>query len=182
MTITATRSNRPLRAVLATAALLTALVLLVACGGDATADESDDGEATTPAAATLAISAAWIKTAESGMSAVFVTLTNPGDADVAIVSAQCELSAVELHEVTMVDGEMKMREKDGGFVIAGQSSHQLEPGGDHLMLMDIDRPIQAGDEITVSLILDTDETITFTAVAKDFAGGNEEYEHDESGH
>ncbi|MFD0556172.1 hypothetical protein FB566_1406 [Stackebrandtia endophytica] len=176
MTIT----NRSLRAVASAAALFTALVLLAACGGDATADQTADDSADT--AAILEISDAWVKTAESGMSAVFATVTNPGDTDVAVVGAQSELSVVELHEVAMVDGEMKMREKDGGFVIPAQSGHQLEPGGDHLMLIDIDRPIQAGDEVTVTLTLDTGETITFTAIAKDFAGGNEEYEHDESGH
>ncbi|MFI7070038.1 copper chaperone PCu(A)C [Micromonospora sediminicola] len=175
-----TTSGRLLRpAALIAAALLAASV--AACGS------SDDSTTAAPSASTTASASAaasagvlgirdpWVKAADKGMTAAFGTLVNDGDADVTITGATTEVSPMELHEMTMKDGKMVMQAKPGGIVIKARSSATLEPGGDHLMLMNLAKPVKAGDELTFTLTFADGRTQTFTAVAKPFTGAQESY-------
>ncbi|ATO12671.1 hypothetical protein CO540_01480 [Micromonospora sp. WMMA2032] len=175
-----TTSGRLLRpAALIAAALLAASV--AACGS------SDDPTTAAPSASTTASASAaasagvlgirdpWVKAADKGMTAAFGTLVNDGDADVTITGATTEVSPMELHEMTMKDGKMVMQAKPGGIVIKARSSATLEPGGDHLMLMNLKQPVKAGDELSFTLTFADGRTQTFTAVAKPFTGAQESY-------
>ena len=126
----------------------------------------------------ITIDDAWVKSAEEGMSAAFGTLSNGGDADVTVVSVASEASSmIELHEtVESESGEMVMREIDGGFVIPAGGTLALEPGANHIMLMDLAGPLRAGDEATFTLTFSDDSTYEFTAPVKDYSGANENYE------
>lgn len=124
----------------------------------------------------------WVKAADEGMTAAFGVLVNDGDTDVTVVSADSPVSPMEIHEIVMADGEMLMREKEEGLTVPAGGSHTLEPGGDHLMLMDLAAPIAPGDEVAITLTLADGATVEFTAVAKPFAGGEERYEHDHDDH
>lgn len=70
---------------------------------------------------------------------------------------------------------MKMREKPGGLQIPAGGSVTLKPGGDHLMVMGLTKPVTAGDTVTVTLTLQGGQTTSFTATAKTFAGAEESY-------
>lgn len=121
----------------------------------------------------LEIADTWVKTAESGMTAAFGVITNTGDHDVVITAAHSDAAGmVELHEVV----DEVMRPVEGGFVVPAGQSLTLEPGGLHIMFMDIPAAIMAGDEITITLVLEDGSELEFSAVAKDFSGANEEYE------
>lgn len=175
---TSTSAPRP-RAGLALGVAVAAALLIGACGSGSTPPAGATAPApTTPATASGVIARdMWVKTAKSGMSAAFGTLTNTTNADITIVSAAATVSArVELHEVAGVDGEMVMRPKESGFVIPAGGTHELKPGGDHLMLMDVTTPVRPGDEVTFTLTFADGTTAQFTAVGKDFAGGNENYQ------
>lgn len=162
-------------AVVAAAAVLT----LTSCAG-AVAGTAAPVAATTKQADSLAIEGAWMKAADSGMSAAFGVLENTGDEDVTIVSAASPASAtVELHETVANDaGEMVMQETAGGYVVPAGGSFELAPGGNHLMLMGLASPVTAGDEVTFTMTLSDGSTFEFDAAAKDFSGGNESYEGD----
>jgi len=163
--------------VLGSGGVLAAVLLVGACG-----DGEPPATAATPsvpaaAARPLAVRDMWVKTAASGMSATFGTLLNTTSADVTVVKATSTASPMmELHEVATVDGKMVMRPKDGGFTIPAGGSHELKPGGDHLMMMDIKTPVTAGTEVTITLTFADGKTMDFTALGKDFAGGNESYQ------
>ncbi|WP_428965812.1 copper chaperone PCu(A)C [Micromonospora fluostatini] len=176
-----TTVRRPLRP----AVLLAAAVLAVSVAG---CGSSDDGAPAAPGSAPAATSAApgaaagvlgvrdpWVKAADTGMTAAFGTLVNDGDTDVTLTAVTTEVSPMELHEMTMKDGKMVMQAKEGGIVIKARSEHLLEPGGDHLMLMDLREPVRAGDELTFTLTFADGRTQTFTAVAKPFTGAQESY-------
>ncbi len=158
-------------------------VALVALTGCSTA-ASNAPETSAPAAGeAVVMEDGWVKAADSGMSAAFGELENTGSDDVTIVSASTEASsALELHETIENEaGEMIMREKTDGFTIEAGDSLSLEPGGNHLMLMDLTDPIAAGDEITFTLTFSDESTYEFTVPAKDYAGANENYEGDDAG-
>ncbi|WP_031163402.1 copper chaperone PCu(A)C [Streptosporangium roseum] len=168
------------------AALATAAVS--ACGaqsseqpaGKAAAPAAASAPATAPAAADappVAITDPWVKTTKKGMSAAFGTLVNNTDSDITVVAGTSPLSPkIELHEVVDSKGKMIMRPKEGGFVIPARGTHQLQPGGDHIMLMGVTEEVKPGAQIPFTLTLKGGETLEFTAVGKDFAGGKEDYQ------
>ncbi|MGN9787194.1 copper chaperone PCu(A)C [Nonomuraea sp. ZG12] len=169
-----------------------AVVALSGCGSTTdTADTTDTAtttrstaaaEARPPAAAAttaagLSITDPWVKTAEKGMTAAFGTLVNNTDAEVTIVSGASPLSPkIELHEVVDSDGKMIMRPKEGGFVIPARGTHELRPGGDHIMLMGVAEVVKPGAHIPFTLTVKGGQPLEFTAVGKDFAGGKEDYQ------
>lgn len=154
-------------------ALLAATVLALAGCAAATPTPS-----AAPAGEVVSVTDAWVKSAESGMSAAFGTLTNESDADVTVVSAESPASPMlELHETVENDaGEMVMQQKEGGFVIPAGGSITLEPGGNHIMLMDLVAPLAAGEQATFTLTFSDGSTAEFSAPVKDYSGANETYE------
>ncbi|MEV8637745.1 copper chaperone PCu(A)C [Streptosporangium sp. NPDC051023] len=124
----------------------------------------------------LAINDPWVKTTRTGMTAAFGTLVNNTDGDITVVSGSSPLSSrIELHEVADSGGKAVMQPKKGGFVIPARGTHQLQPGGDHIMLMKVKKEVKPGAQIGFTLTLQGGETLEFTAIGKDFAGGEEDY-------
>ena len=123
----------------------------------------------------------WVKSSEmstqGGMTAVYGTITNTAGEDVVLVGGATEVAGVvEVHEMAMIGGEMKMQEIDGGLVVPAGQSVTLEPGGNHLMLMMLQSDVLAGDTIEVLFDFDGTEDITLTdVVGKPAEGGDEEY-------
>ena len=156
------------------AVIAVSLLALTGCTPESTPTES----APRPAGETVTIEDAWVKSADEGMSAGFGTLVNSGDDDVTVVSVASEASnMLELHETVENEaGEMVMREKDGGFIIPAGGSLLLEPGANHIMMMDLTGPLTAGSDVTFTLTFSDDSTFEFTAPVKDYSGANENYE------
>ncbi|GAB3591089.1 hypothetical protein CFAEC_07985 [Corynebacterium faecale] len=129
--------------------------------------------------ATLAVTGAYVRASVEGspMTAVFGTLTNTTDEEITLAGfeASIDAAAYEIHEV--VDGVM--REKEGGLLIPAGESHELAPGQDHLMLMGLAAPIEAGDTVDVTLILDDGTEIELDPVpVRTVAAGDESYGED----
>ncbi|MEV6304554.1 copper chaperone PCu(A)C [Actinoplanes sp. NPDC051861] len=169
--------RRTLAAVVLAGAMTT--LGLAGCGGN-----DDAAGAGTPAptpsamvATTLTVKDPWVKAGPAGeMTAAFGILQNATAADITITAAESPASPIELHEMTMKDGKMVMQPKEGGFVIKAGGSHELAPGGDHLMLMKPAAAIQPGDQVSFTLRLGDGTAVPFTAIAKPFAGAEESYE------
>jgi periplasmic copper chaperone A len=68
-----------------------------------------------------------------------------------------------------------MREKDGGVVVKANSSYELAPGGDHIMLFDLPAPVQAGSDVPFTFTFSDGATAQFTAQVRDFTGAREDY-------
>jgi copper(I)-binding protein len=165
---------------------------LTACGDDTTGSAGTSSSSTPPGstpsesdgtldqAASLAITDPWVKAADSGMTAAFGTLVNSGDTDVVVMSATSEVTPMmELHEtVESADGSMAMQPKPGGFVVPAGGEHELAPGGDHLMIMDLTRPVLPGEVVTVTLTLQDGSTLDIEATVKSFTGADEDYQGD----
>ncbi|MFG1922567.1 copper chaperone PCu(A)C [Cryptosporangium sp. NPDC048952] len=162
---------------------LTLGLLAAGCSTDASSTTAAAEAPAAPAASaatetTISITDPWFKAADKGMTAAFGTLVNNTDKPLTIVSATSDVSTMELHEMTMKDGKMVMQPKEGGFVLPAKGKHELSPGGDHLMFMELKSPVQAGDEVTFTLKLADGSTVPFTAVAKPYSGAEESYAPD----
>ena len=123
----------------------------------------------------------WVKSSDmsttGGMTAVYGTITNTTGEDVVLIGGTTDAAGVvEVHEMSMIGGEMKMQEIDGGLVIPAGQSVSLEPGGDHLMLMMLKSDVVAGGTIEVLFDFEGTDDITLTdVVGKPAEGGDEEY-------
>lgn len=109
----------------------------------------------------LRVDDAWIREAPPGASvhAGFARLHNDGARDLAIVGVECEaFSSAQLHEMSMDDGVMRMRPLERVTIAAG-ADHVFAPGEQHLMLFNAKRPLKAGDQVTVALVLDDGQRI-----------------------
>jgi copper(I)-binding protein len=128
-------------------------------------------------AAHLTVSDAWIKAAPSGMTGAFATLANDSGHVLRLESVTTDRAGmVELHE-TVSDGAggMTMRPKEGGFTIAAGDEHELAPGGDHIMMMNLTGALTPGEEVPLVLHFSDGSTKTVTALVKDFTGADEKY-------
>lgn len=159
--------------ILATVAALAATALLAACGSSS----STTAASSAPAASGVTASDPWVKSAKEGMTAAFLTLTNTTGTEQVLVSASTPVSPmVQLHEMAMKDGQMVMQEKKGGIAIPAGGTAVLEPGGNHIMLMGLNAPVTAGEQVPLTLTFASGLTLEVSAVGKDFTGAQESYD------
>lgn len=125
-------------------------------------------------ASAIAISDAWAResTAMANAGAVYMNIKNEGSADDKLLSASVSPEVAMLAEVHETVGEhsksemspspghqmggdnsssmMKMQKVESVAVPAGKTT-KLEPGGYHVMLMKLAKPLKAGETVTVTL-------------------------------
>ncbi|MCT4611274.1 MAG: copper chaperone PCu(A)C [Pelagimonas sp.] len=91
------------------------------------------------------------KMAKAG--AAFMMIENMGSEDDRLLSAASDVSKrVELHtHKDLGDGVMKMMHVEEGFTIPAGGSHALQRGGDHVMFMGLNRAMNHGDMVSVTL-------------------------------
>ncbi|MBB2972086.1 DUF1775 domain-containing protein [Mesorhizobium sp. RMAD-H1] len=82
----------------------------------------------------------------------FVTLENEGkDADRLVGASSPAARRVEIHEMTMENDVMRMRQLKDGIEVPAGGKVELKPGGLHLMFMDVAKPFREGDTVPVTL-------------------------------
>lgn len=125
---------------------------------------------------------AWVRTTDGSkmpdMTALFVNLTNPTSADIRLSAADCGdvAKTVEIHEMATVDGQLVMRKAEGGIVVPKESHAHLAPGGLHVMLMGLTKPLPAGsEEIACTLSFDNGQKIDVLAPVKQFTEEQDTY-------
>lgn len=99
----------------------------------------------------VGISDAWVRANVPGQSvgAAYMTLTSPQEST--LVYAETESAgSVEIHSMTMDNGVMKMRMLEELTLKANQPE-KLAPGGFHLMLFDLPKPLKAGEQVKFRL-------------------------------
>lgn len=157
--------------------LLAALVALALGGVIGCAPATPSAGPGTPQ---LAVEDAWVRTTtgakDAGMTAAFMTIVNPGTEDARLVAAECaDAGLVQVHEMVVVKGTKLMQEaKDGATVPAGSHLH-LVPGGYHIMLMQLRRPLPVGENVTINLRFSDGVTLPVNAPVKDFVEEEDHY-------
>ena len=148
---------------------------------------SSAAEKSSPAAAeALTFEDAVVRANEDkDMTAIFGTLVNHTDEDIAITGFSTSLNAKvnQMHET--VDG--KMQEMSSPLVVEAGESHELAPGGDHFMLMEMENHIAPGESLDLKVKLEGGEELDLGEIqTRSMPAGDEDYGdmagHDMAGH
>lgn len=144
------RMNRPTEHRLARGIIpVLFLGLLAACGSS---DEPADREPPAAEIEGISLHHAWVRPAGPGMrmSAGYTTIVNESNFDDAIVGVSADFAeAAELHESRQVNGTSSMERVARLEVPAGRTV-RLQPGGYHVMLINLTRELEEGDMYTVT--------------------------------
>jgi periplasmic copper chaperone A len=87
-----------------------------------------------------------------GNSAVYLSLTDLGTQSDELVGATSPIAQkVELHVFSVVDGVYGMHKVEGIEIAPGPAATVLRPGGAHIMLESLKRPLRPGTTFPVTL-------------------------------
>ncbi|WP_316184946.1 MULTISPECIES: copper chaperone PCu(A)C [unclassified Bradyrhizobium] len=102
----------------------------------------------------LVISQAWSRATPGGakIGGGYLTIENKGSAPDRLVAVSGDIAGkVEIHEMAVTNGVMTMRPLDQGLTIEPGKTVALAPGGYHLMLMELKKPLKQGDTVPLTL-------------------------------
>jgi len=126
------------------------------------------------AAQTVQVAEPWIRGTVQGQKATgaFMNLTSKAPARL-VAAASPAAGVVEIHNMKMEGGVMKMFAVDGIDLPAGQTV-KLGPGGYHVMMMDLKQQLKAGDRVPLKLTFEMAdrkrETLDLSVEVRDVTG------------
>ncbi|MCW5653118.1 copper chaperone PCu(A)C [Hydrogenophaga sp.] len=118
----------------------------------------------------------WVRATVAQQKATGAFMQITSSSDVRIVEARSPIAGVvQIHEMSMDGGVMKMREVAGGLSLTAGKPVELKPGGYHVMLMDLKGQVKAGDVVPLTLVLEGKDgqrsTLDVKATARALGGG-----------
>jgi copper(I)-binding protein len=109
----------------------------------------------------------------------YLKIENKGSTPDRLVAASLERAGrVEIHEMSINDGVMRMRELPAGIAIAGGVSIELKPGGLHLMLTNLGAPLRQGERLRGTLMFERAGTVDVEFVVEAIGAGGGAAAHD----
>jgi periplasmic copper chaperone A len=105
----------------------------------------------------LEIAQPWSRATPRGAAVAsgYVSIRNTGATPDRLVGGTFALAPrVEIHEMSMDQGVMKMRELKGGVEIRPGAAIELKPGSYHLMFVNLTRPLAKGDRVKGTLVFE----------------------------
>ncbi len=102
----------------------------------------------------LTVTSPWTRATPGGakIAGGYLKVTNNGTSVDRFVGARSDVTDhVEIHEMSMSDGVMRMRPLPNGLEIKPGETVELKSGGYHLMFMDLKQPLKPGDTFKATL-------------------------------
>jgi copper(I)-binding protein len=130
-------------------------------------------------AANLSVTDVWARATMPGQQVSAAYMQIRSDADARLLSASSPVvPRVEIHEMKMDGDVMRMREVTA-IDLPKDKAVALQPGGLHIMLMNLTKPIAAGDSIPLTLVVEAggkQQTVEVKAEAR-APGGSMQHQH-----
>jgi copper(I)-binding protein len=143
-----------------------AVVLVVAVAGACTTA----GASTAPSAGAVTVTDAWARATAvlDRPGGAYLVIRNPtAQADALIGASSPAAASVEVHETTRDSGGMMGMHAIPRLEIPAGGTVALEPGGFHLMLMGLAKPLAVGDTIDLTLRFERAGPITVQAAVRE---------------
>jgi copper(I)-binding protein len=95
----------------------------------------------------VSIKNAWVRPSNPGQEVGAAYMTFLSSQDTTLISVESDITnTIEIHSMSVENGVMKMRMLDTLELQAGKP-YKLEPGGFHLMLFDLKKPLIRDDQV-----------------------------------
>lgn len=108
-----------------------------------------------PARAQVEVTNAWARPAVPGQHGTGAFMTLKAKEAARLVGAASSVAGVvEIHEMAMEGNVMRMRAVPV-LDLPAERAVEMKPGGYHVMLLDLKRPLKVGEKISVELRLET---------------------------
>jgi copper(I)-binding protein len=99
-------------------------------------------------------------------SAAFMVIKNAHKEEIKLIAAGSDIAdRVELNNHVMEDGLMKMRQVKE-IIIKAEGSVTLQPGGYHVMFLNLKQPLKEGESVRLSLSFNNGQQLTFNVPIK----------------
>jgi copper(I)-binding protein len=105
-------------------------------------------------AGAIAIDHVWARATPGGakVAAGYFTLTNTGTTPDRLIAATSAVAGrVELHDMSVVDGVMRMRPVKDGIELKPGQTVEFESSSFHVMMLDLKQPLKQGERIKGTL-------------------------------
>jgi copper(I)-binding protein len=122
---------------------------------------------------TITVEQPWARATPTGAmtGAVYMTLANKTDTADRLTAASSEVARnVQIHEMTVVNGIMRMRQLTKGLAIPAGGSVTLKPGSYHMMLIGLKKPLIAGQALPLTLTFAKAGNISITVPIQTILG------------
>lgn len=131
--------------------LLTFVLLLTACQTESTVDEQADPELPEDE---LAIEDPWVRPASSGgNTALYMTVANGRSTADTLVDVRAPIiGQSQIHKTESDTGDVSSMEPIDSLAIPAEMRTVLEPGGQHVMLMDLGQSLSEEGSLVVDLV------------------------------
>jgi periplasmic copper chaperone A len=118
-------------------------------------------------ASSITVENAWARptTASTQAAAIYLTVTDHGAPDRLVAASTPAAGKAELHQTIQEGNVMKMRPV-AGLVISQDEPISLAPGGYHIMLTQLNRPLANGQSFPLSLRFEKAGTVETTVMVK----------------
>lgn len=116
----------------------------------------------------IIISNAWVQAMPPSqtVSAGYMTISNNSYKEIILKSASSDIAGItEIHEMSQVNGIMHMA-KVPNLPIPAQGKVSLQPGGFHIMLINLKKPANNGDIVHITLHFQDGRSMTVNAQVK----------------
>lgn len=131
-------------------------------------------------AGALSISHVWLREPPPAAKVAggYLTVTNEGSTADRLLAVEGDAAAtVEVHEMSNVDGVMRMQAISNGLPIEPGQTIELKPGGYHVMFMGLKRPLKSGETVPATLVFEKAGRVAVTFGVESARPGAEEHKH-----
>ncbi len=127
----------------------------------------------------LEVVQAWSRPAAAGTNgAGFMTVTNHGKAADTLTKVESPAAEkVEMHKTSMANSIMSMKRLDAGLPLGPGESVTFAPGGYHLMLIRLTKPLKTGDVVPATLTFASGARLKIEFPVRASAEAGEAMEH-----
>ena len=115
----------------------------------------------------LSILQSWARASPPGatVGGAFLTISNPGAQDTLLRIESPVASSVEMHQTSMKDGLMQMRQVET-VPVPAHGRVQFDPGGLHVMLLGLKRPLVEGQHFPMTLVFQNAGSVKVDVIVK----------------
>ena len=92
--------------------------------------------------------------AAQGLNGVgYLSINNTGSKPDVLLAVESPVAAkVEIHATSNTGGVSRMKKVEGGVPVPAKAAAKLAPGGAHVMLIKLKRPLAVGDKVPATLV------------------------------